>query len=152
MIVPYYNINKEFPRIEKSFINSIKKIGHSGNFILGNNLEIFEKKLQKIIGSKNIIGVANGTDAIELAISALNIPAGSEVISVSNTFISTINSILRSGCKPVLCDINKTFNIDPLKIEKLIIIVLTFMCSCYSIPSTPNHFVICRVRDIVERL
>ena len=120
MIVPYYNINKEFPRIEKSLINSIKKIGHSGNFILGNNLDIFEKKLQKIIGSKNIIGVANGTDALELSISALNIPLGSEIISVSNTFISTINSILRSGCRPVLCDIDETFNIDPLKIEKLI--------------------------------
>lgn len=120
MIVPYYNITKEFSRIEKSFINSVKKIGHSGNFILGNNLEIFEKKMQKIIGSKNIIGVANGTDALELAISALNIPPGSEVITVSNTFISTINAIIRSACKPVLCDIDETFNIDPLKIEKLI--------------------------------
>ena len=120
MIVPYYNINKEFPRIEKSFINSIKKIGKSGNFILGKNLDIFEKKLQKIIGSKNIIGVANGTDALELAISALKIPTGSEIISVSNTFISTINAILRSGCKPVLCDIDETLNVNPLKIEKLI--------------------------------
>ena len=120
MIVPYYNIRKEFKRIEKSFVKSIRKIGHSGNFILGQNTINFEKKLKKIIGSNNIIAVANGTDALELSIAALNIPAGSEIISVSNTFISTINAILRNGCKPVLCDIDETYNIDPFKIEKLI--------------------------------
>lgn len=120
MLVPYYNIHKEFERIEKTFISSIRKIGNSGNFILGKNTKSFEKKLQKFIGSKNIIAVANGTDALELSIAALNIPSGSEIISVSNTFISTINSILRSGCKPVLCDIDETYNINPLKIEKLI--------------------------------
>jgi len=120
MIVPYYNIHKEFKRIEKPFVNSISKIGNSGKFILGKNLDIFEKKIQKIVGSKNIIGVANGTDALELAISALNIPIGSEIISVANTFVSTINSIIRSGCTPVLCDIDTSLNIDPLKIERLI--------------------------------
>ena len=98
MKVPYYNINKEFKRIKKLFIEDLKKIGSSGNFILGRNLKLFEEKLKKIIGSKNVIGVANGTDALELAISALNIKKNTEIISVSNTFISTINAILRSGC------------------------------------------------------
>ena len=120
MKVPYYNINKEFNRIKKPFIEDLKKIGSSGNFILGRNLKLFEEKLKKIIGCKNVIGVANGTDALELAISALNIKKNTEIISVSNTFISTINAILRSGCKPVLCDIDNTFNIDPTKIERLI--------------------------------
>ncbi len=120
MIVPYYNIHKEFKRIEKPFIDSIRKIGNSGNYILGQHINTFEIKLKKIIGSKNVIAVANGTDALEIAITALDIPMGSEIISVSNTWISTINSILRSGCKPVLCDIDETYNIDPLKIEKLI--------------------------------
>ena len=120
MIVPYYNIDKEFKRIEGPLIDSIREIGHSGNFILGKYIDTFEKKLKKNIGSKSIIAVANGTDALELAISALDIPKDSEIISVSNTWISTINSILRSGCKPVLCDIDESFNIDPFKIEKLI--------------------------------
>lgn len=120
MIVPYYNIQKEFKRIEAPLLKSISKIGNSGNFILGKNIDIFEKKLQNYIFSKNIIAVANGTDALELAISALNIPKGSEIITVANTFISTVNAILRSGCVPVLCDINETLNIDPLKIERLI--------------------------------
>ena len=120
MKVPYYNIDKEFKRIKKSFFKDLTKIGNSGNFILGKNLNLFEEKLKKIIGSNNVVGVANGTDALELAISALKIKKNSEIISVSNTFISTINAILRSGCKPVLCDIDSTFNIDPTKIEKLI--------------------------------
>ena len=120
MIVPYYNIHKEFKRIEVPLLNSISKIGNSGNFILGKNIDMFEKKMQNIICSKNIIAVANGTDALELSISALNIPIGSEIITVANTFISTVNAILRSGCRPVLCDIDETFNIDPLKIERLI--------------------------------
>jgi len=120
MRVPYYNIDKEFKRIKIPFQKSLEKIGKKGNFILGKNIELFEEKLKKIIGSKQIIGVANGTDALELAISALEIPPESEIISVSNTFISSINAIIRSGCVPVLCDIDETFNIDPLKIEKLI--------------------------------
>ncbi len=120
MKVPYYNIDKEFKRIKKPFYKGLSKIGNGGNFILGKNLNLFEKKLKKIIGSNNIVGVANGTDALELAISALNIKKNTEIISVSNTFISTINAILRSGCKPVLCDIDSTFNIDPTKIERLI--------------------------------
>ncbi len=120
MRVPYYNIDKEFKRIKIPFQKSLEKIGKKGNFILGENIELFEKKLKQIIGSKQIIGVANGTDALELAISALEIPPGSEIISVSNTFISSINAIIRSGCVPVLCDIDETFNINPMKIEKLI--------------------------------
>ena len=120
MKVSYYNIDKEFNRIKLKFRKSLENIGKSGNFILGNFLYLFEKKLKKTIGSKHVIGVSNGTDALELAISALNIPPRSEIISVSNTFISSINSIIRSGCVPVLCDIDETYNINPVKIEQLI--------------------------------
>ena len=108
MRVPYYNIDKEFKRIKIPFQKSLEKIGKKGNFILGENIELFEKKLKQIIGSKQIIGVANGTDALELAISALEIPPGSEIISVSNTYIFDQCNYQVRLCA-VLCDIDETF-------------------------------------------
>ena len=118
MIISYYNIDKEFKR-SLPFLNKLlPKFKTTGNFILGNHLENFEKKLSKILGSKYVLGVANGSDALELSISSLEPPPGSEIITTSNTFVSTVNAIINSGCKPVFADIDKTYNIDPEKIEK----------------------------------
>lgn len=120
MKVNYYNIDKEFKRIEKKSIQIIRNICKAGNYILGDHLEKFEKKISHILGCKYAIGVANGTDAIEIALEAENIQKGSEIITTSNTFISTVNAIINYGCIPVFVDIDKTLNIDPSKITSAI--------------------------------
>ena len=78
-----------------------------------------KKNYQILIGSKHVaVGVANGTDALELSIKSLSPPYNAEIITTSNTFVSTVNSIINVGCKPVFVDIDINYNIDPSKIEK----------------------------------
>ena len=118
MKVNYYNIDKEFQRSYKKFNKYFLEFKKSGNLLLGKHLNNFEKKLSNLIGSKHVLGVANGTDALELSIKSLNPPYNAEIITTSNTFVSTVNSIINVGCKPVFVDIDINYNIDPSKIEK----------------------------------
>tara|TARA_Y100001958_G_C21222847_1_gene548191 strand:- start:1066 stop:2166 length:1101 start_codon:yes stop_codon:yes gene_type:complete len=87
----------------------IKKINflikHS-KFIGGDEVKNFEKKFAKFTKSKYCITVANGTDALEIALNSLKLKKGSEVILPANTWISTAESIMTNGLKPIFCDIN----------------------------------------------
>jgi UDP-2-acetamido-2-deoxy-ribo-hexuluronate aminotransferase len=120
MNVNYYNIKKEFKRIENAAIKTFKNIGLTGNYILGNNLKKFEKRISQLLKCRYVVGVANGTDALEIALATENIKKGTEIITTSNTFISTVNAIINYGCTPVFVDIDETLNIDPSKIEEAI--------------------------------
>lgn len=120
MKINYYQINREFDRIKVPALKVFREILSNGKFILGKHLKKFEDNISKIIGCNYTIGVSNGTDAIEIALAAENIPKGSEIITTSNTFIATVNAIINYGCKPVFADIDETFNIDPKKIENII--------------------------------
>ena len=87
----------------------------------GKYIDIFEKNFSEFIGSKYGLTVSNGTTALHLALSALGIKEGDEVIVPDLTFISPVNAILYCNAKPILCDINKeNWCINPKLIEKLI--------------------------------
>jgi len=118
MQVKYYYIEKDFERSFAKFNRHFLSFKKNGNFLLGKHLKSFEKKISNMLGSKYVLGVANGTDALELAIKALNPPINSEIITTSNTFVSTVNSIINVGCKPVFVDIDDSYNIDPQEIIK----------------------------------
>ena len=110
------NVNKilfnEYKDIFNEFIES-------GWYILGGGVSKFEDEFASFCGAKHCVGVASGLDALVIALDALNLPKGSEVIVPSNTYIATILSIVRSGFKPVLVEPNiQTYNIDPEKIEE----------------------------------
>ena len=98
----------------RKIINSIFDVCKKGDFILGESVDQLESLLPSFTGHKYCISCANGSDAIYLAIRALNIPPGSLICTTPFTFIATGDSILRAGCVPLFCDIEKdTFNIDP---------------------------------------
>lgn len=120
MRVNYYNISKDFTHVKKELFKNLSKIGKKGNFIDGQFLRKFENKVSKLLGAKYAIGVANGTDALEIALKFYEFKPGSEVITVSNSFVATVNAIINNNLKPVFCDIDETLNIDPSKISKLI--------------------------------
>jgi dTDP-4-amino-4,6-dideoxygalactose transaminase len=85
----------------------------SGWYILGNEVKSFEEEFAKYTGSSYCLGVGNGLDALILAIEALDMPKGSEILVASNTYIATILAIIRAGHLPVLIEPDiKTFNID----------------------------------------
>jgi len=99
----------------------ISKVLEHGQFIMGPEIEELEERLARYVGVKHAITVASGTMALEIALRALNIGPGDEVITVPFTWISTAEVILLVGAKPVFVDIDPvTYNIDPTKIEDAI--------------------------------
>ncbi len=112
---------EQFRSKEKKIIQSIKSVLKSNKYILGPQVEKFENKFSKFIGSKYAIGVSNGTDALKISLKAIGIKKGDEVITPSHTAIATISAIVDSGAKPIFVDINKDYYvIDGDKIQKAI--------------------------------
>ncbi|MEO7887971.1 MAG: DegT/DnrJ/EryC1/StrS family aminotransferase, partial [Polaromonas sp.] len=90
------------------------RVIRSGWYVLGQEVSAFETEFAQYVGTKHCIGVANGLDALILSMEALDLPAGSDILVASNTYIATILAILRAGHKPVLVEPElATFNIDP---------------------------------------
>lgn len=99
----------------------IAEVLDSGHYILGEQVESFEKEFAKYIGVKFAIGVGSGTEALHVALKTRNIGEGDEVITVSHTAVATISAIELCGAKPVLVDIeSKYFTIDYTKLKKAI--------------------------------
>jgi dTDP-4-amino-4,6-dideoxygalactose transaminase len=121
MKVPFGDLSRQYKKYKKEFDSIISGVFEKGSFILGENLKSFEKDFAKYLEANHAIGVANGTDALFLALKAVGIGSGDEVITVSNTAVPTISAIDAAGAKPVFVDIEEnTFNIDPSKIESAI--------------------------------
>jgi dTDP-4-amino-4,6-dideoxygalactose transaminase len=101
--------------------SAITRVVESGHYILGQEVEAFEKEFAAYIGVRFGIGVSSGTDALHLALWACGIGPGDEVITVSHTAVATVVAIDLCGAKPVLIDIDPfTFVIDPNQIERTI--------------------------------
>ena len=107
----------EYEKIKSKIIKSIDNSLSSGFLILGPQLDLFEKKFSKFIGSKFGLGVGNCTDAIFIALKSLNIGEGDEVITVSNTAVPTVTAIVNTGARPRFVDVNNNYLMDHNKIE-----------------------------------
>tara|TARA_A100001015_G_scaffold298311_1_gene380894 strand:- start:424 stop:1533 length:1110 start_codon:yes stop_codon:yes gene_type:complete len=102
-------------KILKRLDDLIKK----SEFIGGSSVEKFENSFSKYVGSKYCLGVANGTDALEIAIESLNLPKKSEIIVPNFTFLSPAEAVVRGGYKLVLCDVSENgFNLDLESLKK----------------------------------
>jgi UDP-2-acetamido-2-deoxy-ribo-hexuluronate aminotransferase len=100
---------------------AIHKVLDNSNYIMGNEVEELEEHLQNFTGAKHAITCSSGTDALLLAMMALDIKPDDEIITTPFTFIATAETIAFLGAKPVFVDIDeKTYNIDPSKIEEKI--------------------------------
>lgn len=120
-IIPLVDLTRQHKLLQKKIESSMKKVMNTGDFILGTQLTLLEKEFAKYCQVKYAIGVASGTDAILLALRALGIGQGNEVLIPVNTFIGTALPVLYVGGVPVFVDIDKdTFNIDVEKIEERI--------------------------------
>src|SRR3989339_643552 len=121
MKVLFNNFVRKYQNNKKDINLAIEKVFKNGWFILGPELDNFEKNLAIYLDIKYAIGVNSGTDAIFLALKALNIGNGDEVITVANTATPTISAIRMTGATPIFVDVNPDdFNIDVALIEKKI--------------------------------
>ena len=109
------------PLIGDEEINAVIKVLKSGMLAHGKEVEAFEKEFAQYLGAKHGVAVVNGTAALDVALKALRIGPGDEVITTPFTFIASANSILFQGAKPVFADIDpKTYNLDPNEVlEKI---------------------------------
>lgn len=120
-MIEYENLGKLNVPFFEEFEKVFKETLESGWYILGNKVQTFENQFSMYCNTKHCVGVANGLDALILALRAFDFEKGDEVIVPSNTYIATILSIIHNGLKPVLVEPNiATYNIDPLKIEEKI--------------------------------
>ncbi len=119
MKVRYSYLKQQFSNCEDLW-KKLKRFVKTGDFTLGKELEIFEKKFAKLIGSKYAVGVNSGTDAIKLALKTIGVGPGDEVITAANTFVATIGAITEIGAKPVFVDCDDTFCMNVKLLEKKI--------------------------------
>jgi dTDP-3-amino-3,4,6-trideoxy-alpha-D-glucose transaminase len=112
MDVPLFNtdLSPYVPRINER----LAAVAESGRYILGPEVEAFEREFADYLGVKHCVGVANGTDALTIALRALGVRPGDEVVMPSFTFYATAEATLVAGAKPVFCDIDlDTFCVTP---------------------------------------
>jgi dTDP-4-amino-4,6-dideoxygalactose transaminase len=104
-MIPFVNFEREYAEIGEEVSHAIQRVLKSGWFILGEEVEKFEEEFSKYCGTRFGIGVNSGSDALYLAVKAVGISNGDEVITVSHTMISTVDAIARNGATPVFVDI-----------------------------------------------
>ena len=120
-MIPMVNLKAQYAEIKDEIERGLAETIDNCSFILGPNVQAFEKEAADYLGVKHAIGVASGTDALHLALLAEGIGAGDEVITTAFTFIATAEAIKYVGATPVFVDIDpKTFNISPDAIAKAI--------------------------------
>jgi dTDP-4-amino-4,6-dideoxygalactose transaminase len=117
-MIKFFDLYKQDKDLHKSMLKKIESLFIKGDFILGKEVEIFEKNFSKFCGAKYSVSCANGTDALTLALKSLNLPYNSEVIMPAMTYCSTAFSIIAANLKPILVDTEKlssTISIHDLK-------------------------------------
>ena len=118
--IKFVRLDRDFAENKKKFFEIINKIGKTGNFILGKEVENFEKKIKKLLNSKYVLAVSNATDGLILSLKAIGIKENDEVLVPVNSFISSASSVVACGAIPRFVDICACLNINFAKIEKKI--------------------------------
>lgn len=111
----------QFQSYQDEIEAAVLKVMRSNRYVLGAEVDALESEFANYIGTKSAIGVANGTDALELAIRALDIGPGDEVITVSHTAVATIAAIEAAGAMPVLVDVDPYFfTLNPDQLQEVL--------------------------------
>jgi dTDP-4-amino-4,6-dideoxygalactose transaminase len=117
MKIPYRDLRVKDPVLKSELLESIDKVLSHGRILMGPELIRFEEEVAHYCGRRYCIGVNSGTDALYLALRALDIGPGDEVITTSLSWIATTNAIVLTGAKPVFIDIDEDLNINADLIE-----------------------------------
>ncbi|RKY37051.1 MAG: erythromycin biosynthesis sensory transduction protein eryC1 [Candidatus Omnitrophota bacterium] len=119
--IPFIDLAPQNLRLRDKLLSCVDEVICSGEFILGSQVQAFEKEFAAYCGTKYAVGVSSGTDALFLSLLSVGIGKGDEVICPVYTYIATALSISCTGAKPVFVDISpRTFNLDPSEIKKKI--------------------------------
>lgn len=121
MNIDFANLQVQYKKYKDDIDSNIKKVLNKSNFIMGEEVSMLERELERYTGAKHAITCSSGTDALLLAMIAIDIQPGDEIITTPFTFIATSETIALMKAKPVFVDIESdTFNIDASHIEAVI--------------------------------
>jgi dTDP-4-amino-4,6-dideoxygalactose transaminase len=119
--VPLCDVNGQYRELESELLAAVSRVLKSGQVILGPEVANLEQEVAQYCGAGYGVGCGSGTDALLLALQALRIGAGDEVILPPFTFFATVGAVCRTGAKPVFADIDPvTYNLDPMQVENKI--------------------------------
>src|SRR4030042_4847296 len=118
MTIEFVDLKRQYEPLREEIMSRIDQVLAGMNLFLGENVQRLEEEVAKYCGTRYAVGVGSGTDALHLALRAMGIGPGDEVITVSHTFFATAEAIVLAGGRPVFVDIDPaTYTMDPSLIE-----------------------------------
>src|SRR4051794_9111537 len=120
MSVPFVDIGGQHAPIKAELLEAMGRVIDSGMYVLGEEVDEFERAFAELCGTRFAVGVNSGTDALVFALRALGIGAGDEVITAANSFIASAGCAAMLGATPVLADVGSDYNLDPTSVERAI--------------------------------
>jgi len=121
MKVPLFDMTRQYEHLKQEILQTVDQVLQSGRLIMGPNVEAFEREVASYLGVKHAIAVANGSDALYIAVKAVGIKENDLVITTGFSFFATASCITRNGATPIFVDVDpSTFNIDLDQVEQLL--------------------------------
>ncbi len=118
--IPYVDVAGQHSALKAELHQALESVLSHGHFILGDEVEEFERRFAALCQTPFAIGVNSGTDALILSLRALGVGSGDEVITAPNSFVASAGCIALVGAKPVFVDVREDYNLDPALLEKAI--------------------------------
>jgi len=119
-VVPYFDLKAEYASLREEILPALDRVCRNASFILGEEVERFEKQFAAYCEVKHCVALNSGTSALHLGLLALGVQPGDEVITTPNTFLATAEAITYCGARPVFVDVDAAGNIDPGKIARAV--------------------------------
>lgn len=120
MKIPANKLSPQFFKYQKEYEEKALKVLRSGYYVLGEEVNLFEKEFADFVGTKHCVGLASGLDALWISFRLLGIGKGDEVIVQSNAYIASVMGITINGATPIFVEPDEFFGLDPLKISEKI--------------------------------
>src|SRR5579863_1784362 len=121
MKVPLLDLQSEYAELRDEILPALDRVCQSSSFVLGEEVEAFEREFADFCGVKHCVALSSGTAALHLGLLALGVQSGDDVITTPNSFLATAEAITYCGARPVFVDIDPaTANLDPRLIERSI--------------------------------
>lgn len=120
MKIPFVNPGLQYKGLREEILSRFDRISLTGNYVLGNEVEEFERNFADFCGTSFAIGVGNGSDALTFSLLGLGVKPGDEVITAPNSFVASAWTIANIGAKPVFVDVCEDFNLNPRLIQEAI--------------------------------